>query len=157
MCDVSMWQWNATAASGMTAADNLARVWNRMVDLTAWNKWNSFVVKVEMEGAVAIGTPITLHMYDGTTSHEVITVLDLNKTFCYDFNEWEHKLGLMTTHRCYVFETGADNSVTVHSSLHIEGVLSSIVSWFKASYVENGIKMQNASLKASFGETLHVV
>lgn len=136
----------------------LDEVWAIMLDTERYGEWNPFVVRAELDGPTAVGTPIVLHVRwargGRTRSPERISVLEppttgpdgvRRATLAYDFEGWPAKLGLVRGRR-YQRLTQEPGGATTYDT--VEEFRGPLVRLTGPKRVEDGFRRHAAGLKA---------
>jgi hypothetical protein len=93
-----------TAQASVEIEAPIELVWSVMIAVASYGEWNPFIVRVDCDGAPAVGSLLRLHVRwargGGTVSPEVITRMDApdasaTATLAYRFEGWPHELGLV--------------------------------------------------------------
>jgi hypothetical protein len=135
----------------------IQQVWQVMLDLDGYPKWNPFTPRIDCKGPPRVGAPIRLHVRwaDGkqVVSPERIVRLEppapdaegrLRAVYGYNFGTLLATLNLIRSERLQILEAVDAGTTRYHTTIRLTGGLSSRVPIAK---IQDGFDRQAAALK----------
>lgn len=136
----------------------IQKVWEVMLDLDGYPRWNPFTPRVDCQGPPRVGAPIRLHVRwadgKGVVSPERIVRLEppapdaegrLRGVYGYNFGTLLATLNLVRSERLQIVEAISETQTRYTTTIRLTGAFSSRVPIAK---IQDGFDRQTAALKA---------
>jgi hypothetical protein len=141
-----------TAESSIEIAAPVDLVWQVMIDVDRYREWNPFIVSIDSDGKITVGSSMTLHVRweggGGASSGERVTRMDApiggKGAFEYSFTGWMHTLAMVRATRVQTVEELAPRSTRYHTRESFGGWLAGAIPLKK---VQRGFELHAQALK----------
>jgi hypothetical protein len=141
-----------TAEYSIEIAAPVALVWQVMIDVDRYSEWNPFIVSIDSDGQLAVGSAMTLHVKweggGGASSGERVTRMDApiggKGAFEYCFTGWMQALAMVRATRVQTVEELAPRSTRYHTRESFGGWLAGAIPLKK---VQRGFELHARALK----------